>query len=171
MSSGGCHTTLATGRVLLRQSAAIDVIQHGFAGCAQTHHRRWVDPQPAIVTDGVDHDAELENQVLAPGRGIARELRHIREQARDGEGVFGSSLGSLSPRIDVLPLRKRDDVGRLFPVETLPGIRLVGAVDRGPAGGDGILRLHRDIATIQGRVFALDGEGLHGTIPRRCEVS
>jgi hypothetical protein len=38
---------------------------------------------------------------------------------------------------------------------------VVASVDGDPTGGDGFLRLGRDFATIQCRVFAVEGIGLH----------
>lgn len=41
---------------------------------------------PSIGADGIDHDADLIDQILAPGRGIARARCHLREHARGGQG-------------------------------------------------------------------------------------
>jgi hypothetical protein len=38
---------------------------------------------------------------------------------------------------------------------------VIGSVDGGPAGGDEILRLDRDFATMQRRILAVAGIGLH----------
>ncbi len=48
------------------------------------------------------HDAEPGDQILAPGRGIARARRHIREQARDGQDGGNIAIGDGLPRIDAV---------------------------------------------------------------------
>ena len=80
--SSPVRSTRVAGRALRRQFAAAEVVQHS---SAIAHWRTIGDrSSSAIVTDGVDDDAELENQVLARGRSIAREPRRIREQGRGG---------------------------------------------------------------------------------------
>jgi hypothetical protein len=55
----------------------------------------------SLGADRVDHDAELLDQILAPGRGIARARRNLREQARDGQDGGIAAIGDKAPRIDV----------------------------------------------------------------------
>jgi len=58
-------------------------------------HRRTIAAgvirEPFIGADGVDHDADLVDQILAPGRGIARARCHLREHARGGQGGITAS--------------------------------------------------------------------------------
>jgi hypothetical protein len=54
----------------------------------------------SIGADRIDHDAELVDQILAPGRGIARARRSLREQARDGQDGDIAAIGDKAPRID-----------------------------------------------------------------------
>jgi hypothetical protein len=44
---------------------------------------------------------KLVDQILAPGRGIARACRNLREQARDGQDGGIAAIGDKAPRIDV----------------------------------------------------------------------
>ena len=41
------------------------------------------------------------DQILAPGRGIARARRHLHEQARDGQDGGIAAIRNKAPRIDV----------------------------------------------------------------------
>lgn len=55
----------------------------------------------SIGTDRTDHDAQAVDQILAPGRGIARARRNLREQARDGQDGGIAAIRDKAPRIDV----------------------------------------------------------------------
>jgi hypothetical protein len=55
----------------------------------------------SIGADRVDHDAQAVDQILAPGCGIARARRGLREQARDGQGGGSAAIEDKAPRIDV----------------------------------------------------------------------
>jgi hypothetical protein len=44
---------------------------------------------------------KLVNQILAPGRGIARARRSLREQVRDGQGGGRAAIEDKARRIDV----------------------------------------------------------------------
>ncbi|MEG8058499.1 hypothetical protein QP150_19200 [Sphingomonas sp. 22L2VL55-3] len=51
--------------------------------------------------DRVDHDADLVDQILALGCGIARARRHLHEQAGDGQNGGIVAIRDKAPRIDV----------------------------------------------------------------------
>lgn len=56
---------------------------------------------PSIGADGIDHDVDLVDQILAPGRGIACARCHLREHARGGQGGSSPPPAAKAPRIDV----------------------------------------------------------------------
>ena len=98
-----------------------------------------------------------------PGRGIARARRHLREQARDGQDGGITAIRDKAPRIDVRTFSDKRCRRRMPITEALPPVGRMRRIDRGAAGADDIFRLDRKFRTVMGMVFAVDGEGLHGT--------
>ncbi len=101
MASGADVTTLA---------ATVDVgLNPNFAmssrsACPVAHKRTiavGVIRGRSIGADRIVHDADLVDQILAPGHGIARARRHLREQARDGQDGGIAAIRDKAPRIDV----------------------------------------------------------------------
>ena len=107
----------------------------------------------SIGADRVDHDAELVDQILAPGRGVARARRHLREQARDGPDGSIIVIRDKASRIDVRTFSDGADISGMLRIEALPPVGRMRRIDRGAAGADDIFRLGRDFRTVMGRVF------------------
>ena len=96
---------------------------------------------------------KLVDQILAPGRGIARARRHLREQARDGQGGGIAAIGDKAPRTDVRTFSDRAYISGMLRIEALPPAGRMRHIDCGAAGADDIFRLGRDFRTVMGRVF------------------
>ena len=70
------------------------------------------------------------DQILAPGRGIARASRSLREQARDGQGGGSAAIEDKAPRIDVRTLSDRADVSGMLRIEALPPVGRMRRIDK-----------------------------------------
>lgn len=77
---------------------------------------------PSIAADGIDHDADLVAQILAPGRGIARTRCHLREHARGGQGEIISSTRRQSEGSTSASSATSADISGLLRVEALPPV-------------------------------------------------
>ena len=70
------------------------------------------------------------DQILAPGRGIARASRSLREQARDGQGGGSAAIEDKAPRIDVRTFSDKRCRRGMPRTEALPPVGRMRRIDK-----------------------------------------
>ncbi len=73
---------------------------------------------------------KLVDRILAPGRGIARARRSLREQARDGQDGGIAAIRDKAPRIDVRTFSDRADISGMLRIKALPPVGRVRRIDK-----------------------------------------
>jgi len=106
----GCRRQVASGADVTTLAATVEVGLNPNVAmssrmlCPVAHKRTiaaGVIRGRSFGADSVDHDADLVDQILAPGCGIARAPRHLHEQAGDGQNGGVVAIRDKAPRIDV----------------------------------------------------------------------